>query len=146
MTIMLRILAACAVIALGTATLVLGASVQPASEPTRPNAAPDSYEIVPLENVAASAGSSLLARAPFAADRGAFTRTPVVEPAETPRDVRLVGISSVDGRLRATLLIDGQQLVVTEGDPTPLGEVTELTITTIEFGREPPSVLRLFPN
>ncbi len=141
---MLRILAVGAVIALGTATLVLRAAVQPAIQQTPLDAAPDSYEIVPLENVAASAGSSLLARAPFGVDRGVFTRTPVVEPAETPRDVRLVGISSVDGRLRATLLIDGQQLVVAEGDNTPIGSVKALTPSEIALEGQTSTSLELF--
>lgn len=144
MAMALRILGVFTLLALGAFSLFFSAP-NTTGNAAQAGILSENVETVPLENVASSAGSSLLARNPFSPQRGSFTREPSVHPNPAPRDVRLVGISGVDGRLRATLMIDGQQLLVAQGDETPIGQVTSLSAGAIEFAGNAQPKLELFP-
>jgi hypothetical protein len=95
-----------------------------------------------LPNGDVSVSSYLLARSPFAPDRSAFSRAPVAPPVQY--DVRLMGVSRLGRELTATLMINGVQSIVREGDETPIGPVKEIKREQVEIGGAQGRVLEMF--
>ena len=63
---------------------------------------------------------------PFAKDRSAFDRATASAPPPPPVEVKLTGIFRVGKELRASLMINGQSIVVRTGDETAVGKVTKI--------------------
>lgn len=87
-----------------------------------------------VEPIAPSVVAGLLARSPFARDRGAYQRVvAVVAPQAPPPDVRLIAIFSTGGEQRATIRINGVDHTVAVGDVTPVGVVTAIETEAVEL-------------
>jgi len=103
-------------------------------------AAPRQANVVAMRSVepmVPSVAAGLLARSPFARDRGAYQRVSSVSAPQTPPpEVRLVAIFSTSGELRATLRIDGADHTVAVGDLTPVGVVTAIEPEAVEVSGE----------
>lgn len=97
-------------------------------------------EFEDLANTPASSGAAILNRNPFSPARSIYSRAQASLPS-APQDIRLIGISRIDGRLRASLLIDGREKTAVEGDTLEAGEVRSLTTTAIEIAG--PQLLRI---
>ncbi len=96
----------------------------------------------PLPDGDASVSSYLLARSPFAPGRSPFSRAPLAPPVQY--DVRLMGVSRLGRELTATLMINGVQSIVREGDETPVGPVKEIKREQVEIGGTQGRVLEMF--
>jgi hypothetical protein len=80
----------------------------------------------PLPAVNIQAPSLILDTSPFAKDRSAFDRATASAPPPPPVEVKLTGIFRVGKELRASLMINGQSIVVRKGDDTIAGKVTKI--------------------
>jgi hypothetical protein len=80
----------------------------------------------PLPAVNVQAPSLILDMSPFAKDRSAFDRATASTPPPPPVEVKLTGIFRVGKELRASLMINGQSLVVRKGDDTVAGKVLKI--------------------
>lgn len=95
-----------------------------------PQVGPPELQSIPA--IDRSVGSALLQRSPFAPDRSAFSREPIAAPVEY--DVRLIGASRLGSEMAATLMINGSQVAVREGDETPIGPVEEIGRKSVKIG------------
>jgi hypothetical protein len=80
----------------------------------------------PLPAVNLQAPSLILDMSPFAKDRSAFDRATASAPPPPPVEVKLTGIFRVGKELRASLMINGQPIVVRKGDETAAGKVLRI--------------------
>jgi hypothetical protein len=80
----------------------------------------------PLPAVNVQASNLILDMSPFAKDRSAFDRTTASAPPPPPVEVKLTGIFRVGKELRASLMINGQSIVVRKGDETAAGKVLKI--------------------
>lgn len=79
----------------------------------------------PLPSVNAEAQTQLLGMSPFARDRSAFDRATASAP-PPPIEVKLTGVFRMGKELRASLIINGQPIVVRKGDETAAGKVVKI--------------------
>jgi len=80
----------------------------------------------PLPAVNTQAQSLILDMSPFAKDRSAFDRATASAPPPPPVEVKLTGVFRVGKELRASLMINGQSIVVRRGDETAAGKVLKI--------------------
>ncbi|MCF8508475.1 MAG: hypothetical protein K9G83_07035 [Hyphomonadaceae bacterium] len=80
----------------------------------------------PLPAVNVQAPSLILGMSPFAKDRSAFDRATASAPPPAPVEVKLTGIFRVGKELRASLMVNGQSIVVRKGDETAGGKVLKI--------------------
>lgn len=80
----------------------------------------------PLPAVNIQAPSLILDMSPFARDRSTFDRATASAPPPPPVQVKLTGIFRVSTELRASLMINGQSIVVRRGDETAAGKVLKI--------------------
>jgi hypothetical protein len=93
-------------------------------EERRSRGATAAFAPLPAANV--QAPSLILDMSPFAKDRSAFDRATASEPPPPPVEVKLTGIFRVGKELRASLMINGQSIVVRKGDETAAGKVVKI--------------------
>jgi hypothetical protein len=87
---------------------------------------PASAAFAPLPAINAQAQGQILDMSPFARDRSAFDRATASAPPPPPVEVKLTGIFRVGKELRASLMINGQSLVVRKSDETAAGKVVKI--------------------
>lgn len=85
----------------------------------------------PLPAVNTQAPSLILDMSPFAKDRSAFDRTTASAPPPPPVEVKLTGIFRVGEELRASVMINGQSIVVRKGDETAAGKVLKIEASAV---------------
>jgi hypothetical protein len=124
----LRLLALAAVAALG---VVAAREPKETADGAAEAAPPPPRAFAPLLPSSPDTAPALIARSPFAPDRTAYAR-PTAEAAPPP-EVRLTAIARVGGVLKATLVVDGAESTVGEGDVTPIGRVAAIGDTSIAF-------------
>lgn len=127
MSLLLRILGIA--VAAGLAGVAATAVVVPTPEAERieerrSRGATAAFAPLPAANV--QAPSLILDMSPFAMDRSAFDRATASEPPPPPVEVKLTGIFRVGKELRASLMINGQSIVVRKGDETAAGKVVKI--------------------
>jgi len=127
MSLILRILGA-----VGLATLVGVVAAALALPMNEPYAAAEearsasSTAFAPLPSVNAAAQTTILEASPFARDRSAFDRATASAPPPPPMEVKLTGVFRVGKDLRASLMINGQSIIVRKGDDTAAGKVVKI--------------------
>jgi len=127
MSLVLRILGAAGLAALvgvvaGALALPMN-QTDPAAEEAR---SASSTTFAPLPSVNAAAQTTILEASPFARDRTAFDRATASAPPPPPMEVKLTGVFRVGKELWASLLINGQSIVVRKGDETAAGKVVTI--------------------
>ncbi len=142
MSALLRLLALAAILGLGLVTAPALAPMEAAPGLVESGFAP-SASFLPLPQTSTEARGAIEARSPFAPDRSAYVRPAGVVMDERAPEVRLSAIASVGGVFRATLVIDGEELTVGEGDATVVGRVATIDGASIRF-EESGLVLSLF--
>lgn len=128
MSIVLRLLGLSAVAALSATAAASWLLTAPDTELAVPSTTAEVKRVTfaSLPSVNAHAGPSLLERSPYAPDRSAFDRDRPVAPPPPPVEVRLTGIFKVGKEFRASLMINGQSIVVRRGDETAAGKVAKI--------------------
>lgn len=132
MSLLLRILGIA--VAAGLAGVAATAVVVPTPEAERneegsSHGATAAFAPLPAANV--QAPSLILDMSPFAKDRNAFDRATASAPPPPPVEVKLTGIFRVGKELRASLMINGQSLVVRKGDETAAGKVLKIEASAV---------------
>ena len=127
MSLLLRLLGLA--VAAGLAGVAATAVLVPMPEAERieegsSHGATAAFAPLPAANVQAS--SLILDMSPFAKDRSAFDRATASAPPPPPVEVKLTGIIRVGKELRASLIINGQAIVVRKGDETTAGKVLKI--------------------
>ena len=85
----------------------------------------------PLPAVDAQAPNLITEMSPFANDRSPFDRASASAPLPPPVEMKLTGIFRVGKELRASLVVNGQSIVVRKGDETAAGKVTKIELDSI---------------
>ena len=127
MSLLLRVMGIA--VAAGLAGVAATAVVVPTPEAERIEegsspGATAAFAPLPAANV--QAPSLILDMSPFAKDRSAFDRATASAPPPPPVEVKLTGIFRVGKELRASLVINGQSIVVRKGDETTAGKVLKI--------------------
>jgi len=127
MSLILRILGAAGLAALvGVVVAAIALPMNqtdPAAEDARTASA---TAFAPLPSVNAAAQTAILEASPFVRDRSTFDRATASAPPPPPIEVKLTGVFRVGKELRASLLINGQSIVVRKGDETAAGKVVKI--------------------
>jgi len=113
----------------------------PAAEEARSASA---TAFAPLPSVNAAAQTAILEASPFARDRSAFDRATASAPAPAPIEVKLTGVFRVGKELRASLIINGQSIVVGKGDETLAGKVMKIDEDAVEISGATERRLEMF--
>lgn len=98
----------------------------------------------PLPAVNIQAPSLILDMSPFAKDRSAFDRATASAPPPPPVEVKLTGVFRVGKELRASLIINGQSIVVRRGDDTAAGKVLKIEAGAVVLSGEIEQRLEMF--
>ena len=127
MSLLLRVLGiavAAGLAGVGAAAVVVPTPETESMEARRSSGATAAFAPLPAVNV--QAPSQILDMSPFAKDRSAFDRATASAPPPPPVEVKLTGIFRVGKELRASLMINGQSIVVRKGDDTAAGKVLKI--------------------
>jgi hypothetical protein len=132
MSLLLRILGIA--VAAGLAGVAATAVVVPTPEAERieeRRSRGATVAFAPLPAVNVQAPSLILDMSPFAKARGAFDRATASAPPPPPVEVKLIGIFRVGKELRASLMINGQSIIVRKGDETEAGKVLKIEAAAV---------------
>lgn len=127
MTLLLRALGitvAAGLAGVGAAAVVVPTPETESMEERRSSGATAAFAPLPAVNIQAL--SLILEMSPFAKDRSAFDRAIASAPPPPPVEVKLTGIFRVGKELQASLMINGQSIVVRNGDETAAGKVVKI--------------------
>ena len=111
-------------------------------EARRGSGATAAFAPLPPANIQAQ--SLILDMSPFAKDRSAFDRATASTPPPPPVEVKLTGIFRVGKELRASLMINGQSLVVRKGDDTVAGKVLKIEARAVVLSGATEQKLEMF--
>lgn len=142
MSLMFRTIALLAMIGVGAGAWL---GFQPA-EMVKAPVIPERLAVAaaPLALTAPDTAKAILERSPFAPDRAAFNRN--AGPSAPPMDVKLTGISTRGKQQRASLMINGQRLVVGQGDTTPAGVVEVIEDSAVVLAGPPERRVEMFKH
>lgn len=128
----------------GLTGLAAMALIVPIETPAAPVTASGSvpFSHVGLPSTDRTAGPSLLERSPFSRDRGVFSRD--AGPRAREIEVRLAGVFRIGKEIKASLIIDGQSIVVGKGDVTPAGAIADIEPSAIVLDGPSPRRIDLF--
>ena len=127
MSLLLRVLGiavAAGLAGVGAAAVVVPTPETESMEARRSSGATATFAPLPAVNLQAL--GLILDMSPFAKDRSAFDRATASAPPPPPVEVKLTGIFRVGKELRASLMINGQSIVVRKGDDTAAGKVLKI--------------------
>ena len=127
MSLLLRVLGiavAAGLAGVGAAAVVVPTPETESMEARRSSGATATFAPLPAVNLQAL--GLILDMSPFAKDRSAFDRATASAPPPPPVEVKLTGIFRVGKELRASLMINGQSIVVRKGDETAVGKVLKI--------------------
>jgi hypothetical protein len=127
MSLLLRVLGiavAAGLAGVAAAAMVVSTTEEEGTKERRSRGATAAFAPLPAMNLQAL--SLILDMSPFAKDRSAFDRATASAPPPPPVELKLTGIFRVGKELRASLMINGQSIVVRKGDETAAGKVLKI--------------------
>lgn len=140
MSLVFRAIALLAAVGVGSAIWFAAQPAEPVKAPVIPERI--AVAAAPLSSVASDTAKKILERSPFAVDRAPFIRN--AGPPPPPMDIKLTGISTLGKEQRASLLINGQRLVVARGDMTPAGVVEAIEDSAVTLAGPPERRIEMF--